>query len=278
MPLSTASPSEQAALAGAAVAGDRDATERLLRSIQDGVYRLALRTLGHPADAEDACQEILVIVLTRLASFRGESAFATWAWTLAARHLQRARRGRREAMGFDVLDERLRSGLRDDGPGPQDELLVQEIRLRCTQAMLLSLDRAHRLAYLLGDVFVLGGDEAARILELEPATYRKRLSRARAQLHDFMRDWCGVLDERNPCRCARQVRCAQERGLLAPDEIVLCTHAAAPPAAAQASRELTDIMRAAEVLRGHPDYLAPEAMVGRVRALLETRAGHLLAD
>ena len=50
----------------AAAAGDRRAAERLLEELQGGVYRLALRMLGHPQDAEDATQEILVVVLTHL--------------------------------------------------------------------------------------------------------------------------------------------------------------------------------------------------------------------
>src|SRR5215510_15844 len=87
----------------AAVSGDKQAEERLLDAIQDGIYELALRMLGHPADAEDAAQEILVIVLTHLGSFRGESAFRTWVWRIAVRHLARARRGRREVVTFEVL-------------------------------------------------------------------------------------------------------------------------------------------------------------------------------
>jgi hypothetical protein len=68
------------AWARAAAAGDRAAAERVLEAIQDRVFRLALRMLGHPQDAEDATQEILVVVLTHLGSFRGESALGTWVW------------------------------------------------------------------------------------------------------------------------------------------------------------------------------------------------------
>src|SRR5215468_12606043 len=64
----------------AAAAGDRDGAEAVLAAVRGEVYRLSLRMLGHPADAEDATQEILVLVLTRLASFRGESAFRTWVY------------------------------------------------------------------------------------------------------------------------------------------------------------------------------------------------------
>ena len=67
--------------------GDQNALEELVRHIQDPVYGLALRMLSHPADAEDATQEILVKVVTHLVSFRQESAFTTWVYRIASNHL-----------------------------------------------------------------------------------------------------------------------------------------------------------------------------------------------
>jgi RNA polymerase sigma factor (sigma-70 family) len=226
--------------------------------------------LGHPADAEDAAQEILIVVLTHLGSFRGESAFRTWVWRIATNHLGRVRRGRRETVTFELLDERLHSGLRDEVPDPSDpesELLAAELRLRCTQAMLLCLDRDLRVAYLLGDVFELSSAEAADVLQIDPAAYRKRLSRARLRLHDFVRSWCGVYAADNPCRCGGQVPCAIERQLLDPRDLYLSRHRGAPPPAA-AARETTGLLRVAEMMREHPAYLAPESMVKNLRELL----------
>jgi DNA-directed RNA polymerase specialized sigma24 family protein len=57
--------------------GRRDSLEELARRIQDNIYRLALRTLFLPEDAEDATQEILVKIITHLSAFRGESLFST---------------------------------------------------------------------------------------------------------------------------------------------------------------------------------------------------------
>src|SRR6266700_3174680 len=101
-------------LARAAAAGDKAAAQDILSALEDDVYGLALRMLGHPADAEDAAQEILVIVLTHLGSFRGESSFRTWVWRIAAHHLSRVRKGRRETISFELLDERLKTGFRDE--------------------------------------------------------------------------------------------------------------------------------------------------------------------
>ena len=57
-------------LALAAAAGDTEALERLVAAVQDDVYRLALRMLWHPEDAQDATQEALVRIVTRVGSFR----------------------------------------------------------------------------------------------------------------------------------------------------------------------------------------------------------------
>jgi RNA polymerase sigma factor (sigma-70 family) len=276
----TAPDTDLLALARAAAAGDAAAVRAVVEAVQDPVYRLALRMLGHPADAEDAAQEILVIVVTHLGSFRGESAFMTWVWRIAANHLARVRRGRREVLAFDVLGERLRTGLGDDldPDDPEAELLARELRLRCTEAMILCLDRELRIAYLLGDIFELSGADAAAVLDIAPAAFRKRLSRARRALYGFLRGWCGVFDPANPCRCSRQVACAVERGIVERAELTFATHPVRPPRAAleRATDEMTGLFRVAQTLR-HPDYRAPDALIDTLRSLLDARRLELLS-
>src|ERR1700757_1416189 len=58
--------------------GDRKALEELVRRHQAWIYNIAVRMLYHPQDAEDATQEILIKVLTRLSSIEGRSSFRTW--------------------------------------------------------------------------------------------------------------------------------------------------------------------------------------------------------
>jgi RNA polymerase sigma factor (sigma-70 family) len=268
-------------LARAASAGDKAAAERFLEEIQDDVYELALRMLGHPADAQDAAQEILLIVITHLGSFRGESAIKTWVWRIAVNHLARVRRGRREVITFEVLGDRLHTGLRDDladRSDPEAEALARELRLRCTEAMILSLDRELRIAYVLGDVMNLSGQEAADVLDIDPAAYRKRLSRARTLLHAFVRDWCGVLNPTNPCRCPGQVDAAVERRLLSPEDLYLSRQRQRPTRRMleQAADEVESLVRVAEVMRGPSGYRAPEALMQSLRALLESKSLEVL--
>ena len=58
-----------------ATAGNKDALEAVIASVQDLVFNLSLRMLGTFPDAEDASQDILLKVMTHLSEFKGDSAF-----------------------------------------------------------------------------------------------------------------------------------------------------------------------------------------------------------
>jgi Sigma-70 region 2 len=97
----------------AAGAGDTGALGAVVAAVRDDVYRLALRMLWHPTDAEDACQEALVRIVTRIASYRGEAAFRTWAYRVAANHIRNWQLSpiERENLDFHRFAEPLHDGL-----------------------------------------------------------------------------------------------------------------------------------------------------------------------
>ena len=200
-------------LAFAAGEGDPDALALVLDAVRDDLYRLALRMLWHPEDAEDATQEALIRIMTRIGSYRGEAAFGTWAYRVAANHILKWRQSRveRENLDFHRFGEQLHEGLADpDLAGPDARILAQEVKLGCTLGMLLCLDRDHRLAYVLSDVFEMPGADAAYVCDISPAVFRKRASRARQRLQAFVTEHCGLVNRSAACRCERRVapRCA----------------------------------------------------------------------
>jgi len=200
--------------------GDRDALEALLAAVRDDVYNLALRMLWHPADAQDATQEILVKVVTGLGSFRGESALRTWVHRVAANHLLTARKRHAEeaAPSFDEFAEDLADGL---AVPVDDALLEEEVKVGCTHAMMLCLDREHRLSYVLGEVFELRSQDAAWVAGTTAAAHRQRLARARRRIRAFMEGNCGLVDAGNACRCARRVPTAVAKGRVDPERLAL---------------------------------------------------------
>src|SRR5437763_11010786 len=89
--------------------GSKEALELLITRHQRWIYNIALRMVCLPQDAEDATQEILVKVLTKLSTFRGESEFRTWLYRLAVNHLLNMKRPRR-SQGVDLRGLRPRTG------------------------------------------------------------------------------------------------------------------------------------------------------------------------
>ena len=77
--------------------------------------------------------------------------------------------------------------------------------IKFSLAMLTCLDRDHRVAYILGDVFDLPHRVAAHVVEASDEVYRQRLSRARRQVEACTRSYCGVVNDQAPCRCDRRV-------------------------------------------------------------------------
>ena len=140
----------------------------------------------------------------------------------------------------------------------------------------LSLEREDRIAFLLGAVFEFSGDEAAAILEIEPAAYRKRLSRAREKIASWMARRCGLVNEAAPCRCTKIVPVAQQVGFLDPKSLLWTAHPARDRDAQTRARvaEIADLHeKAIAIQRDHPDYRASDELVARVRELLRT-SGH----
>jgi RNA polymerase sigma factor (sigma-70 family) len=249
-------------LVAAAVGGDQRALEQLLRAVVDEVRRLAQRMLWHPQDAEDATQEILVKVATRLSTFRGDARVTTWVHRIAVNHLLTTRRRRAEypTLTFAAFGEDLAQDLDAayDPRGVDDELLAQEVMVGCTQGMLLCLDREHRMAFVLGEVLGLSGDEAADVCGIAPAAFRKRLRRARERIQQFMEGHCGLLDPSNPCRCRRRVGAAIRRGRVDPGDLLFARRVDA------LKLEMQRFTDAGAIFRSHPELRTPAELVDAV--------------
>lgn len=195
--------------------GDARALEALVRGVQDRVYKLAMRMLADPVLAQDATQEILIRVVTKLSTYRGDSRFETWVHRVAINYLLTAKKviASDPGLSFQMFGEDLLNGLADEAhAAPEDHVMLNELRIRCTMAMLLCLDRDHRAAYVLGEILEFDQSEAAEVLEITPANFRKRLSRARQEVKEFTVASCGLANARAACSCPRRLPAAQAMG------------------------------------------------------------------
>src|SRR5262245_59026169 len=147
--------------------GDESAFRALYARHSQAVYGL-LRRLAGPsiADADDALQDAWLRAATRLASFRGESAFRTWLTGIA----------------LNCLRERWRSSKRAGEVtdcGRPEAVALPEDRAAHIEDVLATLSDDHRAVLVLHDVEGYTHDEIAAVLGIEPGTSKSRLSRAR---------------------------------------------------------------------------------------------------
>jgi len=199
-----------------ATKGNKTALEGVAVAIQDNIYYLALRMLVNPDDAKEATQEILIKIITNLSSFRFESQFETWVYRLAANYLITEKRilNRDPGLTFEMYKLDLESDLQDPGElqnNSEYQVLLNELRISCTMAMLLCLNPQHRMAYVLGDILELDHAEASEVLSISKDNFRKQLSRARAKVVEFTSASCRLVCNHAKCSCETKLTGAVKR-------------------------------------------------------------------
>jgi RNA polymerase sigma factor (sigma-70 family) len=147
--------------------GDRESLEILIGAIQGDIYGLALRMFCNREDAEDATQEILLRVITRLSQFDFRSKLKTWVFRIATNYILDVKKSAVERfhLSFESFAQDLADGLGLEAPDETyQSLLIEEVKIGCSLGMLQCLDRPHRVAYILGELFEMSGPEAAETL------------------------------------------------------------------------------------------------------------------
>ncbi len=162
-------------LATLAAAGDRGALEQLLADIQPRVRRICGRMLIYPEDAEEATQDALLLVATKIGGFAGRSKFTTWLHAVASNSARST---------YRTLKRRAAERLTDDlpsAPDPRTTSVIAGSRLDLLDALeILGADRPELVEPLvLRDVQQLDYHEIARLLDVPLGTVKSRIHSAR---------------------------------------------------------------------------------------------------
>jgi RNA polymerase sigma-70 factor (ECF subfamily) len=166
--------------------GDGNAFEELVGRYESVIMNMAYRLLGNRSDASDVCQEVFVLLIRKLGSFRGESKFSTWLYrvSLNACH-DYARRSKRhvsisESPGDDLPD--IEQRLADDGfDSPELSMERAEVQKTVREAIARLPYKFKEVIYL-HDLSGYNYKEVAEILGISLGTVKSRLNRARARL------------------------------------------------------------------------------------------------
>ena len=180
----------------ALAAGDRAEFARLVDAYSSPIYRLGLRMLGNPQDAEDVLQNTFLNVLTHIAEFEGRSSLATWLYRIAANEALMLIRRRKPEVDLEEAEadeepEHLKpTQFMDWSVLPEDQLLSGEGKKMLDQAI-QTLPESLRIVFLLRDVEGLSIKETAEALNLTETNVKTRLLRARLFLREQLSAYYG---------------------------------------------------------------------------------------
>lgn len=173
----------------ALIAGDRAEFARLVDLYSTPIYRLGLRMLGNPQDAEDVLQNTFLNALTHLRAFEGRSSLSTWLYRIAANEsLMLLRKKKPEVNLDDTGTEENAEDLKptqfvDWSSLPEEELLSGEGK-KVLEETIQHLPEPMRIVFILRDIEGLSIKETADALSLTETNVKTRLLRARMFLRE----------------------------------------------------------------------------------------------
>ena len=257
-----------------ALSGDQSALESVIEEVKGLIYNLSLKMLLFPEDAEDATQEILVKMVTHLSTFQRKSSFQTWVYRIASNYLiseQSKRSHQAKRMSFEAYADQIDTGQSEVVMYTTNEgeisLLEEEVKVSCTHGLLHCLNPTNRLIYILGDIMDFNSVEAAEILDITPASFRKQLSRSRDKVRNFLTAKCGLVNTGNPCRCKRKIDFLIDQEMIVPKALRFAHH----------TNRSIDLMHKIDLLdetlrvfRSVPALEAPEEVLNEVKQMIKS--------
>jgi len=189
-----------AALVEALRREDPEAPEQLVETYGDRVYRLALRITGSNEDAEEAAQDALWTAARKISTFKGESAFGSWLYRIAANAAYQKLRARRPSKTHEIAIDEVLPAFDDDGRHFEpmadwsdrvDEQALQGELRRVLGSAIDGLPPDYRTALVLHDVEGLSNPDIAEALGISLPAVKSRVHRSRLfvrkQLADYMK-------------------------------------------------------------------------------------------
>ena len=166
--------------------GDPEAFGLLMEPMEQLVWRVCWHYTGDREASSDCAQDAMIRVWRGLESYRGDCAFESWVYRIAANccmdWLRKKKRDRSVSMepmreqGFDPADT---------SPGTEDQVIAKDERRRLREAIAL-LPEDQREALVLTQLERVSYEEAARMLETTEGTVKSRVNRAKAKLREIL--------------------------------------------------------------------------------------------
>ena len=166
--------------------GDPEAFEQLMSPLEQMIWRVCWHYTGDREAASDCGQETMIRIWRSLDKYRGDCAFETWVYRIAANccidALRKAKRTRSESIeplkeqGFDPPDPKA---------GTEEQVLKAEEQQEL-RAAISQLPEEQQEALILTQLEGMPYEVAAEKLGVSVGTIKSRVNRARAKLKEWL--------------------------------------------------------------------------------------------
>lgn len=167
--------------------GDNDALAQLYRLYRDNVYRICLRMVRNPSDAEDLVQETFLRVINKIHTFRGDSQFTTWLYRVTKNvALMQLRKPKFATLDFDEArdrDEFLESISRAESQPDAETTATDGVML---ESAIQQLPSGYGKVLVLHDVLGYRHTEISKMTGITANNSKSRLCRARRMLRGVL--------------------------------------------------------------------------------------------
>jgi RNA polymerase sigma-70 factor (ECF subfamily) len=167
--------------------------ELVFREYAPRIYHIARRMLGNDADAEDVTQDVLLQVVRKLDTFRGEAALPTWLHRVTVNAALAHREKRANRQKHEVREPAEESFDYDPSGGPvkrwnvsPDQPALDREQRELIEKAVAGLPDGYRDVYVLADVEGLPNADIGDMLHLSVPAVKSRLHRARLMMRDAL--------------------------------------------------------------------------------------------
>jgi RNA polymerase sigma-70 factor, ECF subfamily len=167
------------------LAGDTEAFAGIIEKYQSMVYRYAYSRVHNRDEASDITQEIFMMVLESLSTFRRESKFSTWFYSIMVNY---CRNYRKKAVRYSALslargegEDEFEIQIADERQNPEAEVITND-SLRIVKEELYALPDDYREILILRDIEGMAYNEIEKVLGINLSNVKVRIHRGRELL------------------------------------------------------------------------------------------------
>jgi len=165
--------------------GDIDAFSRIVEKYKDRVFNYVYTQIGDYDEALDVSQEIFIMTLEALDSFRRESKFSTWLYSIMVNYCKNYRK---KSNRYNLVpinsargEDEYELPLPDERENPERDAVMND-SLRIVREEINRLPDDYREILMLRDIEGLSYNEISEILDISLSNVKVRIHRGREYL------------------------------------------------------------------------------------------------